>query len=499
MLFFGIDSGTQSTKTVVLDLETGKIIAHASESYDLIDGLPEGHLEQNPQDWIDATRNTIASCVEQIGDRKGEVRGIGVSGQQHGMVTLDGDDQIVRPAKLWCDTSTQDQCDQFAAEFGGQAGLIELAGNAMLPGYTAPKILWLEQNEPDNFAATQSVLLPHDYLNFWLTGVKRMEFGDASGTGVLNVRERQWAQQLLDFIDPRVTDMLPALGSSRDPHGELRPEIAEQLGLPSGIIVSSGGGDNMMGAIGTGNIKSGVITASFGTSGTLYGCSDKPIIDQKGEVAAFCDSTDQWLPLVCTMNVTVTTEQVRSLFGWEIEQLEAAVRSAEPGAGGITFLPYLNGERTPNLPNGSGVMHGLKTGNFTPENMARAAMEGATLGLAYGLRRFQELGLEPTEIRLTGGGSQSTTWRQISADAFGVPVVTLSTAEGASLGAALQAAHAWHRVDGNERSYEDLCAGAVELDESSRAEPQPAAAELYAERLDQLSGLTQTLAGGGYL
>ncbi|MEM7014502.1 MAG: xylulokinase [Verrucomicrobiota bacterium] len=499
MLFLGIDSGTQSTKTVVLDLETGKIIAQASESYDLIDGLPDGHLEQNPQDWIDATQNTISSCVQQIGDRKSEVRGIGVSGQQHGCVTLDGDDQVVRPAKLWCDTSTQEQCDEFAAEFGGQDGLIELAGNAMLPGYTAPKILWLDQNEPDNFAATQSVLLPHDYLNFWLTGVKRMEYGDASGMGFLNVRERQWEQQLLDFIDPRVTDMLPPLGSSREVHGELRPELAEQLGLPSGVLVSAGGGDNMMGAIGTGNIKAGVITASFGTSGTLYGCSDKPIVDPKGEVAAFCDSADQWLPLVCTMNVTVTTEQVRSLFGWEIEQLENAVSSAEPGAGGLTFLPYLNGERTPNLPNGSGVMHGLKTGNFTQENLARAAMEGATLGLAYGLRRFQELGLEPTEIRLTGGGSQSPTWRQISADAFGVPVVCLSTAEGASLGAALQAAYAWNKANGTEQDYESLCAGAVELDESTRAEPNSAAAELYASQLDKLSGLTQTLAAAGHL
>ncbi|MFT5467829.1 MAG: xylulokinase [Verrucomicrobiales bacterium] len=499
MLFLGIDSGTQSTKCVVLELETGKIIAQASESYDLIGGLPDGHLEQNPQDWIDATCNTIASCVEQIGERKGEVRAIGVSGQQHGCVTLDGDDQIVRPAKLWCDTSTQEQCEKFADEFGGQDGLIELAGNAMLPGYTAPKILWMEDHEPDNFAATQSVLLPHDFINFWLTGEKRMEFGDASGTGLLDVRNRDWCHQLLDFIDPRVTDMLPQLGSSKDPQGMLKPDLAEQFGLPKDVVISAGGGDNMMGAIGTGNIKSGVITASFGTSGTLYGCSDKPIIDPKGEVAAFCDSTDQWLPLVCTMNVTVTTEQVRTLFGWDLDKLESAVSSAEPGADGLTFLPYLNGERTPNLPNGSGVLHGLKTANFTPENVARAAMEGATLGLAYGLRRFQELGLEPTEIRLTGGGSQSPTWRQISADAFGVPVVTLSTAEGASLGAALQAAHVWHRSQGTERSYEELCAGAVELDESTRAEPNPAAAGVYAEQLEKLGGLTQTLAGAGYL
>lgn len=499
MLFLGIDSGTQSTKCVVLDLETGRIIAQASESYGLIEGLPDGHLEQHPQDWIAAVKNTISSCVQKLGDRKSEVRGIGVSGQQHGLVTLDDAGEVVRPAKLWCDTSTQDQCDQFAAEFGGQAGLIEMAGNAMLPGYTAPKILWLEQNEPDSFAATRTILLPHDYINFWLTGEKRMEFGDASGTGLLNVRTRKWEQQLLDFIDPRVNDMMPNLWASTGILAELRPEIAEQVGLPVGVIVSAGGGDNMMGAIGTGNTKPGVITASYGTSGTLYGCSDKPVIDPKGEVAAFCDSTDQWLPLVCTMNVTVTTETIRALFGWDISQLESAVSKAKPGAGGLTFLPYLNGERTPNLPKASGVIHGLREKTFTPENLARAAMEGATLGLAYGLRRFQELGLEPAEIRLTGGGSQSPAWRQISADAFGVPVVTLSTAEGAGLGAALQAAHAWHHQNGLKVGYDELCAGAVQLDESTRATPNPAATEIYAERLEKLSGLTGVLAGGGFL
>ncbi|MCB1064507.1 MAG: xylulokinase, partial [Verrucomicrobiae bacterium] len=343
MLFIGIDSGTQSTKAIVLDLGTGEIVAEAQEKYDLIPGLPAGHLEQHPEDWTAAVGKTIAGCLESLGERRHDVRGIGVSGQQHGLVVLDSNDEVVRPAKLWCDTSTTAQCDQFAEAFGGQSGLIAKAGNAMLPGYTIPKLLWLKQNEPENFARVTSILLPHDYLNFWLTGVKRMEFGDASGMGILNVRTREWDFDLVDFIDPRVREMLLPLGSSNEPHGNLRADLAAGWGLSKGVVVSAGGGDNMMGAIGTGNITPGVITASFGTSGTLYGCAAEPVIDPRGEIAAFCDSTDRWLPLVCTMNVTVVTEQVRGWFGWDLETLEEKIASVPAGAEGLSFLPYLNG------------------------------------------------------------------------------------------------------------------------------------------------------------
>ncbi len=487
MIFIGIDSGTQSTKAIAVDIEDGKIVAEAQEAYDLVPDLPPGHLEQDPQWWIDAVEKTVASCLEQVGDRKSEFGGIGVSGQQHGLVVLDSDDNVVRAAKLWCDTSTAEQCDQFAAEFGGSDGLIELAGNAILPGYTIPKLLWLKQNEPDNFEKTASVLLPHDYINFWLTGVKRMEYGDASGMGILNLRTREWCGELIDFVDPQVHEMLPPLGSSNEVHGTLRVDLAEKWGVSAEVIVSAGGGDNMMGAIGTGNIKAGTITASFGTSGTLYGVADGPVIDPKGEVAAFCSSTDLWMPLVCTMNVTVVTEQIRELFGMEIANLESAVNSVGPGADGVTFLPYLNGERTPNLPTGCGVLHGLRPDNMKPENLARAAMEGATLGLAYGLNRFRELGMDPSEIRLTGGGTKSPTWRQIAADVFGVPVVGLVTAEGAGLGAAIQAAFA---RDGGGISYEDLCGRLVDLDESSRCEPDSANVETYKAILDEFTALT---------
>lgn len=492
MLFIGIDSGTQSTKAIVLDLEAGGIVAEAQERYELIPGLPPGHLEQHPRAWSDAVRATVSRCLGAIGGRRADVRGIGVSGQQHGLVVLDERGEVVRPAKLWCDTSTAPQCEQFAAAFGGQAGLIARTGNAMLPGYTIPKLLWLKQEEPDRFERVRSVLLPHDYLNYWLTGVKRMEYGDASGTGVLNVRARTWDHDLTDFVDPRVREMLPPLGSSNAVHGLLRPDLASEWGLRDGVTVSAGGGDNMMGAIGTGNIAPGIITASFGTSGTLYGCADAPVIDPRGEVAAFCDSTDRWLPLVCTMNVTVVTELVRGWFGWDLGEMERQVASVPAGAGGLIFLPYLNGERTPNLPQGSGVIHGLKGAQATPPHLARAAMEGATLGLAYGLRRFAELGLAPTEIRLTGGGSKSAVWRQIAADAFGVPVVGLATAEGASLGAAIQAAHA-----AGQGAYEVLCPRLVAVEESTRCVPDAGLTALYRDQLERQMALTADLRDRG--
>ncbi len=499
MLFIGIDSGTQSTKAIVMELATGAVVAQASEKYDVISGLLAGHMEQHPEEWVAATDAAIAACMEQLGARRSEVRGIGVSGQQHGLVVLDGKDKPVRPAKLWCDTSTTAECEALAAQFGGAAGLIAKAGNAVPPGFTAPKILWLKRNEPAHFAATESILLPHDYLNFHLTGVKRMEYGDASGTGMMNVRTREWDAEILDFIDPRVRAMLPPLGSSLEAHGTLREELRARWELPEGVVVSAGGGDNMMGAIGTGNVQPGVVTVSLGTSGTLYACAGSPVVDPQGEVAAFCDSTDQWMPLVCTMNVTVLTEQVRELFAWDHAGLEASIKAVPAGADGLLFLPYLNGERTPNLPQGSGVLHGMRTTNMTPRHIARAAVEGVTTGLAYGMQRFRDLGVNPTEIRLTGGGSKSATWRQIVADVFGVPVVTLATAEGAGLGGAIQAAYCWLKSQGKDESIANLAARLVAVDEASRCQPHAATHALYVKQLKRQTKLSQALHAAGWL
>jgi len=498
MLAIGIDSGTQSTKCLVVDTETGDILAAAQRGYGLIPGLPSGHMEQDPHVWVSAVDDTVRECIALIGKRKDEVKSIGVSGQQHGLVALDKEAQVIRPAKLWCDTSTEEQCKEFGQEFGGAEGLVKLAGNPILPGYTAPKILWMKQNEPANYAALNCILLPHDYINFWLTGEKRMEYGDASGTGLLDVRKRVWCAPLCDFIDAQLREFLPTPESSREVTGLLREKLRTQWGLTGRPLVSAGGGDNMMAAIGTGNISEGVVTASLGTSGTLFSYAKAPVVDREGDVAAFCDSTDAWLPLICTMNVTVATEQARQLFGWNLSQLEEAVANTRPGADGLLFLPYLNGERTPDLPNGCGVLHGLTTRNMTPAHLARAVTEGATLGLAYGLKRLRQAGVTPAEIRLTGGGSKSETWRQICADVFGVATICLKSSESAALGAAAQACWAHDRANGKPGSLADITKRLVKLDEKSRCEPEKEATELYKGLLARQTDLTRKLRAVGF-
>ncbi len=494
MIFLGIDCGTQSIKAIAMDFDSGRVLASASHPHCLIEGLPPGHMEQNPSNWITAADATVRAVLDQLGVRKSEVCGVGVSGQQHGLVVLDSEDAVVRPAKLWCDTSTASQCDAITAHFGGSAAVIEMVGNAMLPGYTAPKILWLREEEPSNWEKVAHVMLPHDYLNFWLTGRKMMEYGDASGTALMDVRTREWSRPMIEFIDPRLHSMLPELQSSLAAAGELRAELRDAWGLSGDVTISAGGGDNMMGAIGTGNTISGCVTASLGTSGTLFACSDQAAIDPLGEVAGFCDSTDHWLPLVCTMNVTLVTELARGMFGWSHSDYDAVLTTTPAGADGLLLLPYLVGERTPNLPHGCGVLHGLNVTNMTSAHIARACVEGVTLGLGYGLARLRELGIAPTEIRLTGGGSHSQGWRQIAADVFEVPVVCLKTGEGAALGAAIQAA--WVASDAGQArdmAFHDFAARFVVLDESTRVEPNPANTTIYRNALTRMNTLRNCL------
>lgn len=491
--FIGIDSGTQSTKAILLDATMGAVVATASQSYELIEGLPAGHKEQHPSEWLDATRNTIKAVLEKSGIERAQVKGIGVSGQQHGFVPLDANDEVIRPAKLWCDTATSAECEEIIGKLGGLEATIAAVGNGVPAGFTASKILWLKNHEPENYARLAAVLLPHDYLNFWLTGQKTMECGDASGTALLDVRTRTWSEAALNAIDPRVKEMLPALIASDDIAGTLRPELAAEFGLSASVIVSSGGGDNMMGAIGTGNVAAGAVTVSLGTSGTIYACSSHPVVDPQGEIAAFCDSTGKWLPLVCTMNVTVATEMVRERFSLSHAQLSAAVASTPAGNDGLMLIPFFEGERTPNVPDGTGVYFGLREQTFSVGHFARAAMEGTTLGLNYGLNRMRELGIAPREIRATGGGAKSAEWRQILADVFNAEVVCTQSEEGAAMGAAVQALWAYRKQQGTPVGIEELCAQYVALDEATRAKPDADRVKRYAQMQNVHDQIVQDL------
>jgi xylulokinase len=476
-IFLGIDSGTQGVKAVALDLDSGRVVAEARAPHRLIAGLPAGHMEQHPRDWVAALDRVLREVCATI-DRS-RVRGIGVSGQQHGFVPLDADRQVIRPAKLWCDTSTTEECARITAKLGGLKGAVRHTGNAILPGYTAPKILWLKRREPAHYRRLRHVLLPHDFLNFHLTGRLCMEAGDASGTALLDVRRRDWSRPAIEAIDPGLADWLPPLIDARATAGLLRTDLAATYRLRPDVYVSAGGGDNMMGAIGTGNVVPGVVTASLGTSGTIYAHAARPVVDPQGEIAAFCDSTGGWLPLLCTMNVTTVTEAVRGLLELDHAGLDRAVAGVPAGAGGLAFLPYLAGERTPNVPNGTGVLFGLTGRTVAEGHLARAAMEGVALGLNYGLRRLNQLGVRPKEIRLTGGGSKSRAWRQIMADVFQVPVVAMQQDEGAALGGALQAAWCVSGLDGRLGSLAKLASRVVALDPKTRCEPRKAHAALY--------------------
>ena len=431
----GIDLGTQSTKVVIYDFENRIIIAESSSKYDIISG-EDGTKEQKAEWWITALKKCLSDLDTNL---KQTVVAIGVSGQQHGFVPLDKNNNVLYNVKLWCDTSTALECTQITNKIGNEDKLLSEAGNPILPGYTASKILWLKKHKPEIYEKLDTILLPHDYINFYLTGNKIMESGDASGTGFLDIRKKEWSISVLKAIDPdnNLLTKLPKLIKSEQPVGYLKENIAKELGLPAEIPVSSGGGDNMMGAIGTGTVTEGILTMSLGTSGTLYGYSEKPIINKN--LAAFCSSTNGWLPLLCTMNCTVSLELTKKLFDIDIKKIEKVVEAIPVGSNGLITLPFYNGERAPNLPNGKGCIMGLTMDNIDKGNMLRSSMESAIMGMRFGLDSFKNAGFKPSEIRLTGGGSKSKTWRQIVSDVFDLPVITPVIQEAAAFGAALQA------------------------------------------------------------
>ncbi len=474
--YIGVDCGTQSTKAVVMDGQTGAILGSASETYDLIPGLPAGHKEQHPETWIKAVKHCVQKAVKLSHVDRNKIKGIGISGQQHGFVALDKDDRVIRPAKLWCDTSTISQCHTITRKVGGEDKVIQLTGNTISAGFTAPKILWLKEKEPKNFGHLACVMLPHDYINFWLTGEKIMEPGDASGTAMFDVKKRSWSDKVVRVVDSRLSTKLPPVAKTYQSIATLRPGVAKELGLSPDVQVSPGGGDNMMGAIGTGNVEPGMVTASLGTSGTIYAYSPKPMVDPRGEIAGFCDSTGHWLPLLCTLSVTVSTELAKKAFQLGNDALTKTVARVPAGAGGLLLLPYFEGERTPNLPEATGVYFGLREKTFQPAVMARAAMEGATLGMNYGLNRMKALGIRPRQIRLIGGGSKNPVWRQMAADIFNVEVVSMVQAEGAAFGGALQAQWCCEKT-----SLPALCQRFVQTDSRTKCVPDKKKAALYQE------------------
>lgn len=474
--FVGIDNGTQSTKVIFYDPDERKILAAGSAAHQIISSTG-GRREQNLEWWIEALGEAFSQIPPEI---KKTAAALGVSGQQHGFVPLDEKGRGVYNAKLWNDTETAQECREITEAFGGEAELIKRTGNAVLPGFTAGKVRWLKKHQPEAYRKLAHILLPHDFINYHLTGEIFTEAGDASGTAFFDVYKRKWSRDVLRAVDPD-TDLyskLPELRESSQIAAVLSADRAKEYGLPPGIPVSTGGGDNMMGAIGTGAVRPGVLTVSLGTSGTIYSYTAEPMVDPEARLSAFCSSTGGWLPLLCTMNCTVAVEEFRRLFDMDLDETDCLAEEVASGSDGLITLPFFNGERTPNLPKGKACLMGMDGDNLSRGHILRSAMEAAAFGVKLGLEAFQEQGLRPDRVHLIGGGSNSPVWRQIIADVFQLPVRSPVHEEAAAFGAALQALWAL----GGDGSIEDISTRHVLYDPAKESLPQRQFREVYLER-----------------
>jgi xylulokinase len=467
-LYAGLDAGTQSIKLMVYDPDRQHVVAMTSVSLELISAA-DGSREQLASWWTDAVHQCFAKLDVRI--RKAIVA-IAVSGQQHGFVPLGQNGQVLAPVKLWCDTSSSRECQEIMDAVGGLQRCIELTGNPILAGYTASKLPWTRRHRPEVYRALEWILLPHDYLNFYLTGERFCEYGDASGTGWFDVRQRCWSAELLAAIDPDrdLLQCLPPLVAT-EMMFPILPQIAEALGLSSTVRIGMGGGDNMMAAIGTGCVVPGQLTMSLGTSGTMFAYADQPVIDPNGAWAAFCSSSGGWLPLICTMNCTVATETIARMFGFNPCDGDAHISASSPGADGLSLLPFFNGERMPNMPNARGALMGMDLNNTTTVNLYRAAMEGATYSLRNGYDFFIETGLHFGAVVLTGGGSRSAAWRQMIADVFELSVNVPRQTDGAAFGAVLQAMWAMQLEKGISNTLASIVSSHVVMDSALATEP----------------------------
>ncbi len=492
MYFLGIDSNAHRTVVAALDLELAAVVAEGSSNHQMLSGLPKGSREQDPAGWISALDSAVRQCLSRLGKGRDRVAGIGVSAQSQGVVALDADNRILRPTKLAGDTTMQQECEEISQAFGGPPGMIELVGNIASPDSAPAFLHWLKKRERHHFEKLATILMPHDFLNYWLTGAKRMEYGDASLSGLMDVRNRTWSQPMLDLIDARLAACLPSLYSSRGSQGLLRADLAASWGLSGEILVSAGGGTAMMEAIGAGNVSSGGVTVRLGYQGRVAGVSVEPVIDPRGQVSCLCDSTDQWMPTVATLGATDPLEMVSSTFGWTSDKLEQAVEAAPCGAEGLVFLP-LSETTERGVP--ARFLHGMTRENYNSLNLARAAAEGVALEFGHNLECIMELGFEPKHVHVAGDWSRSAVWRQLVSDVFGLPVAAVKGGDGAALGSALQSAVTFFAESGEDLSYQEIAAYAAEPAEGSRCEPNREEHERYREILSHRQFLGESLQG----
>jgi len=448
-ILLGIDIGTSGTKTLLLD-EKGKVLATAMAEYELISPKP-GWYEQRPLDWWGAVCEATQAVMKKAKVKPSEIKGIGLSGQMHGSVFLDSKGRVLRPALLWNDQRTGEECAEIEAAAGGREGLVKMVANPALTGFTAPKILWLRKNEPKRFELTKQVLLPKDFIRFLMTGVYATEVSDASGTLLLDVAKRDWSNELLAKL--RLDrSLLPKVHESPEITGVLTKEAADHMGLIPGIPVVGGAGDVSAGAVGNGVVKAGQLASIIGTSGNVFAHMDHMAFDPAGRVHTLCHAVPgKWCVFGCMLSGGGSLAWFRDTLGGEevaaakkakvdpYSLLTKLAEAAPAGCEGLQFMPHLTGERCPhNDPQARGAFIGL-TRRTTKAMMVRAVMEGVTFGMRDLLEIMRGMRIPAETIRATGGGARSELWLQMQADILRTPTVLTNSDQGPALGVALLA------------------------------------------------------------
>ncbi|TVY08253.1 xylulokinase [Paenibacillus cremeus] len=479
--FLGIDLGTSAVKCILVD-EAGSVKASYSVEYPLLQPQP-GWAEQQPEAWWDGTTACIRTLLDKAGIGGADIAGIGLSGQMHGSVFLDAELQVVRPALLWCDQRTAAECD-WIEQAVGREELGRLTGNQALTGFTAPKVVWLRNHEPANYERTAHLMLPKDYVRLKLTGALGMDLADASGTLLLDVANRRWSPEVLERLNiPQ--EWLPPLYESNAVAGHVLAEAAGLTGLQPGTPVVAGGGDQACGAVGVGVVTSGIASVALGTSGVVFVHDDTYQADPECRLHSFCHGVPgMWHRMGVMLAAGGSFQWWKNHFAFEelqeaqadgrdvYEHLTSLASKAPLGSEGLLFLPYLTGERTPHPdPKARGGFIGLNL-RHTKAHLTRAVLEGITFGLRDSLELVKASGIEIKELRVNGGGARSLFWRQMIADIFGYPVVTVNSTDGPAYGAAIMAASGVLQKD-----IPSLCEDWIRV--VDRVEPNPAHQERY--------------------
>ncbi|MBI3151949.1 MAG: xylulokinase [Chloroflexi bacterium] len=457
--FIGIDSSTTATKALLMD-EEGKVLGVASSEYSYETPQPLWS-EQDPSLWWRGTLESIREVLKKTSADSTQVKGIGLTGQMHGLVLLDEKGDVLRPAILWNDQRTGPQCDAIRLKLGRER-LIQITGNNALTGFTAPKILWVQEHEPEIWERTRHILLPKDYVRYKLTGKFGMDKADGAGTILFDLAKRDWSAEVLSALDIPAA-YLPPTGEGTDVTGELTEAAAQQLGLPAGIPVFGGGGDQAASAVGTGAVRAGVVSISLGTSGVVFATTDSPSIEPEGRLHAFCHSVPgKWHLMGVMLSAAGSLRWHRDTFAanTDYDTLLAPAANIPAGSDGLFFLPYLTGERTPHPdPLARGAFIGLTVRHWLA-HLTRSVLEGVSFGLRDSFELMKNAGLKNvTQVRVTGGGARSPLWRQILADVLQAEIVTVNTTEGAAYGAALLAATG----AGVFQSVESACDATIQI------------------------------------